>query len=430
MKRISFTGICILVVASMTALAPLGCVQQSDVVEEEPDSRIGVSFGNGKILIDLEGMTVTNDDAGITSISAAMISELPGLYTFEAVISSDGVLDARISDGGDISHSVHLDARSLEIEFVLPTWMRHESMGFDNAESMNAWLQTRMDAMEAAESPCDGVPEAFSEMPLHYPVRAILDQLDSTGVIPARGDGLTWVGQLDQLLCAQALDMADYPLIYPGGHAGWEALRDGQLMPTAMPKSRPAEPKFLCAREDKAVHTVGTHSVATVGTPSNLSMSCLDAALTVDASCCTEGTMDANTTGFYEHRIAPNPCAADAPDSHLQRFAFSASANACPGADAQCQPNGVTDAVAQASCWFTGFGSAPADFMSYYGGTSATGDGSAGWAYLGIQKFACAGPDGNGTDRIYHHYGGYRMTTPAGLICETDPTQCMCNLGI
>lgn len=421
----------------MAAISTLGCGSNSS--DPAPGEEVIVSFGDGEATIYLRNVTVQQGETGNTTITAEVISDLPDVYTFQADLQSSGAFNAVLHNGIDISHAVRMDSQELAIEFMRPTWERSETLAFLDANAMNTWLQERISSGAAS---CEGLPLIFQDLPLQYVSKAILSYMATSR------DVAFDLTKLQQVMCAQAADSDETNgLDYPKGLAGWEALRNGLYLPPKLSEELPTleelaaaksmEEKNNCARELKEANIVGTYATQVVGTtPTNLSVSCGDAYLDVDANCCIDEELIPNQFGnLRKATAAVHPfctgVTGSAGATRYAEFRFAAHANICPSADNSCWGNGVRDTAAAFNCSFSGVGEAPASFASIIGGGSMQQSGVAGWNYMQFAVRACYA-QGTSQDTIYMHQTSVDTNRPSNLICGWEDGQminCYCAAG-
>lgn len=388
---------------------------------------VNVSFDSGAATIYLRGMNVQQPASGPITINAEVDSELPDVYSLEATIDSPQDFAITLHSQAGVSHTVRLSQQALDIEFVRPTWVRSESLGFDSAELMGQWLGDRTQSGAAS---CVGLPERFQDLPLQYALDAVMDHL-----VANHGVALD-LERKQQILCAQAADVPDGSGVdNPRGYDAWVALREGDLL-----GARPAAP----ASGSRFKNTCPTHVSAiddtapvngTPGDTGNIQISCTGSTMDIDATCCADDDLGYSdysllTSGSADTHPFCTGVLVDGQQTRYAEFRFHGQASVCPESPASastCAHNGNIDTVTPYSCSFSGFqNNSGYTFDNPIGAPPETGDGVAAWTFMRFAVRTCYVP-GADQDTIVCHNRSVDTRKPATAICDEDHlADCYC----
>ncbi len=418
MKRIGITGLAI----GLMVLLVGGCSSDKDV------QRLVVPFGDASVEIELHNLQVATAD-GTTTVTGEMRSELSDSYAIEAIIRSPREVDFRLDNGAELSHTIALTDRGFEIEFIRPIWERSHRVNFETPALMGEWLQARV---ESGEANCSGMPVRMQDMPLQYISESILEHL-----VSSQGVEIDMAYQ-HQMLCSLAAFLEVSEAEFPVGVAGWNALRDGQYLPTNFraPEGASARgEKNNCARAtaEGKITADFTTTEQMIYTP-NIDVECNPAMLEVDCACCVDESLEpAKATTLQKLSIPSHPMCTG--DSKYAQFYFFGKSTVCPSASNSCWPNGVRDLAAPFECTIRNFINADGNpGETYLGGDAISQSGTSAAAYLRFMDRNCIEDAGNGLDQVLINIRSVDTFHDAAEICRYDmvggDANCLCGAGI
>ncbi len=407
-----------------------GCGNGSDSTE-----RVAVSFGDGTVEISLQSISIEQTATG-TSIRAEVISDLPEAFTFEGMVESSGVFNVSLHNGAELSQSIRMDATELEMEFMRPTWLRTDSMAFEDATAMSQWLQFHRDEGTAS---CAGVPDRYRDLPLYFATKAILEHLVSNH------DVAIDTTRMEEILCAQTANQPNESHTFAPGIAGWEALVNGEYIYADLPMEVPltqdalSTEKNTCAREEIDLTLDAEYETTSLYVrPTTMDITCNDAVLELNANCCVDEELKTNTHGRLRKYALPaqSQChnvftPSGRSGGALARFRFTGHASACPkslGTDS-CWA-GRNDEVTPFSCEITGYDDATGNFDPIITSTPTMSNGVAAWAYMMFDVKICY-EKGDDLDVIRYHDRRVDLNRSPAAICGPGAEEnCFCGPGI
>lgn len=405
----------------LAVLLAAGCNNGQDAGEP-----VALQFGDAVVDISLRNVQVQTLADGTQSITAEMVSELPDIYTVEVALQGPDAFHVRLA-GGEISHTIDLTASGMNIEFLRPTWERAETVSFADAATMNEWLAGQ------AES-CAGMPVRFQDLPLQYASEAILSHLATSRNLQID------VTRVQSVLCTRAAsDPEGSAVVHPRGIDGWNALRDGNYLPAELPVELTAATnteKNDCARSTAAVSVAAGYDTSAQGNiATNLSMSCTDAVLDVNANCCVDEGLGANSAAYLRkmsyatHPYCRNVYNSTGGTTSMVMFTFTGQAKACPTLGDSCWPNGVRDTATSFACDLGNYNDATGQLVNHFGGSTLRESGVAANAYTNVRTINCVQVGTDGTDTVYSQMNTVDNLRPNAMICrDGNENSCYCSL--